>query len=183
MQSVALWKEDGSQGRTNQTADSNYILPRSPRHQWVFRVQKKMLLLRPDSPVLFVKLSCVLVLDSLQMSQRKSCTALLSLQQNVRALRQAPPCTADLFSSSVGLAEIVTLYCICRGEVKGISYQSRFEVILSLCVFLASTCATLPSFRLNCSFLIITSLTSSFSSSRSLFSLMLSIPLSLMLTL
>lgn len=41
---------------------------------------------------------------------------------------------------SVGLAEMVTLYFYLQGgEVKGISYQSRFEVLLSLGFFLAST--------------------------------------------
>lgn len=28
LQSVTQWNEDGSQGRTNQTADSNYVLPK-----------------------------------------------------------------------------------------------------------------------------------------------------------
>lgn len=52
---------------------------------------KKLLLSHTDAPVMFVKLSCVLVLDSLKMSRWKSCTALFSLQQNVRPLRLAPP--------------------------------------------------------------------------------------------
>lgn len=122
-------------------------------------------------------------LDSLKMSRQKSRLALFSLWQNVRPLRLAPlsmHCQLILFSP--GLAEMARLCFICWGEVKGISYQSPFEVLLSR---LAGTCAMLPSVSLNCSFLLITSLTSSFSTSHSLFSLalLLSIPLSLMLTL
>lgn len=136
-----------------------------------------MLLAHTDAPVMFVKLSCVLVLDSLKMSRWKSCTTLFSFQQTVRPLRLAPlssmQCTLFLFFFfSVALAESVTLYFICSREVKGIGYQSRFEVVLSLSSF-AGTCTMLLSVSLNCSFLLITSLTSSFSSSCSLFSLFL----------
>lgn len=76
--------------------------------------------------------------------------------------------SAHTFSFSLKVFQFM-----CRGEVKGIGYQSCFEVLLGLGFFLCSTCAMLLSVSLNCAFLLITSLTRSFSSSRSLFALSL----------
>lgn len=94
---------------------------------------EKLLLSHTDAPVMFVKLSCVLVLESLKMSWCKSCRTLFSFQQTVHFLRLAPlsstQCTHFLFFCG---ACSVTLYFICSGEVKGIGYQSHFEVVLSL---------------------------------------------------
>lgn len=131
---------------------------------------EKMLLSHTDAPVMFVKLSCVLVLESLKMSWCKSCRTLFSFQQTVHFLRLAPlsstQCTHFLFF--VVLA--VLHYTLFAAEKSRESVTNRTLKWLSASAT-ASTCTMLLSVSLNCSFLLITSLTSSFSSSCSLFTL------------
>lgn len=135
-QSVTLWNEGSSQGHTNQTADSNYILPKGLQAATVETVHnirerletEKLLLSHADAPVMFVKLSCVLVLDSLKMSRWKSCTALFSLQQNVRPLRLAPlsgtRCRRILFFSGACRKCYMILY------LQGRSQGNRLPIML-----------------------------------------------------
>lgn len=142
-----------------------------------------MLRLDTDTYVMFVKLSCVLVLDSLKMSRWKSHTALFSLQQNVHPLRLAPPrkqCRFILFFSGTCRNCYIILYLQGRsqGNQLPIMLWSTSQPRLLSCQHLrhAALCQTELLFSLNNlidEFFLFLSL--------SLLSLSLSTPLSLML--